>query len=300
MNQHLTILSPSGAIDPAYIDGATRRLRSWGFDIREGVHTRDKHGRFAAPDDLRLADLRAALADPACDAILCARGGYGLQRIIDQVPPITKPIIGFSDITCLHLLAAAQGTPSLHALMCKHIATLPDDAAPLRYLRQALSAEPLRYTLPPHPLNRPGDVQTTILGGNLSVLYGLQGTPYGLTALLPSLPAKPLLFIEDIAEHHYHIDRMLHSFRLAGVFDHIAGLIIGQFADCQDDSSMGCTLCETIRALVEPYSFPLLFDFPAGHVDHNLPLWFSTPAHLTITPTASSLTIASPDLSHHP
>ena len=103
---HIRIISPSGAIDPSYIDGATTRLRAWGYKVSEGAHARACWGRFAGTDEERLADIIEALHDPSVDMILCARGGYGLQRIIDRVPPITKPIIGFSDITELHQLSA--------------------------------------------------------------------------------------------------------------------------------------------------------------------------------------------------
>ena len=109
MTKHIRIISPSGAIDPAYIDGATERLRAWGYKVSEGAHARDRWGRFAGTDEDRLADLIEALHDPSVDAILCSRGGYGLQRIIDRVPKITKPIIGFSDITALHQLSAISG-----------------------------------------------------------------------------------------------------------------------------------------------------------------------------------------------
>ena len=117
----IKIVSPSGAIDPRYIDLATEVLRGWGYAVSESVHARGKVGRFAASDDERVADLADALADPAVDMILCARGGYGLQRIIDRIPPIHKPIIGFSDITALHILAAQTGQATIHAMMCKGI-----------------------------------------------------------------------------------------------------------------------------------------------------------------------------------
>ena len=117
MIQHIRIVSPSGAIDPAYIDGAATRLRAWGYIVSEGAHARGRWGRFAGTDEDRLADLTEALLDPTVDAILCSRGGYGLQRIIDRVPPITKPIIGFSDITELHQLSAISHQPSLHGIM---------------------------------------------------------------------------------------------------------------------------------------------------------------------------------------
>ena len=126
--KHIRIISPSGAIDPSYINGATARLRAWGYKVSEGAHARGRWGRFAGTDEERLADLNEALRDESVDMILCARGGYGLQRIIDRVAEIKKPIIGFSDITALHQLSGICHQPSLHGIMCKHIASLPEDS----------------------------------------------------------------------------------------------------------------------------------------------------------------------------
>jgi muramoyltetrapeptide carboxypeptidase len=106
-------------------------------------------------------------------------------------------------------------------------------------------------------------------------LYGLQGTPYSLQHVIAQCAEPPILFIEDISENHYHIDRMLHNLRMSGVFERIGGLIVGEFTDCPDDASMGCTLRESIRQIVEPYTFPVLFDYPSGHIDSNYPLLLS-------------------------
>lgn len=295
---HIRIVSPSGAIDTSYIDGAIVRLREWGFAVSEGHYARSKAGRFAGTDNERLADLYEAMQDPSVDLVLCSRGGYGLQRIIDKVGTVTKPVIGFSDITCLHALAFLQGIPSLHAPMCKHIATWEADCASLQLLRRTLSpeqaGEALAYRLPGHPLNRIGKVRSTLVGGNLSVLYGLQGTPYGLTALLAEREDKPVLFIEDIAERHYHIDRMMNNLRLSGVFERIGGLVVGQFTDCADDPAMGCSVMQTIREAVEDYDFPVLFGFPAGHGDCNYPLWFGGRCVLDIETDGTLLATALP------
>lgn len=288
--KHIRILSPSGAIDSAHIDNAAIRLRAWGYDVSIGKYARGSYGRFSAKDEERIEDMRVALQDSAVDMILCARGGYGLQRIIDGVAPLyaqhPKTIIGFSDITCLHQLAALNHCPSLHGLMCKHIATLPDDSETLQLFRLSLDGK-VSYTIPSHTLNRSGNTEGVIVGGNLSVLYGLQGTPYSIRSVLRYITehnahTRPILFLEDVAERHYHIDRMMQNLRLAGIWELIGGLIIGQFSDCQDDSSMGCTIYETIRQSVEGYPFPVMFDFPAGHVDYNLPIWFGKPASLCI------------------
>ena len=370
----IKIVSPSGAIDPQYIDRATEVLRGWGYEVSEAAHARGKIGRFAASDDERVADLADALADPAVDMILCARGGYGLQRIIDRIPPIHKPIIGFSDITALHMLAAQMGQATIHAMMCKGItdeglrtqdkrlkSTDSEDsetgvANPLSFLQRALAHETLHYELPAHPLNRAGKIKGTLVGGNLSVLYGLQGTAYGLderlrtkderlnssvdegartlsdkgarikderlnsadsetletkvispsscvlhplsqespSSLSPSLcregwGGSPLiLFIEDVGERHYHIDRMMNNLRLSGVLANLSGLIVGQFNECEDDPSMGCAVYETIRRAVEPYHYPVVFNFPAGHVEENMPLYLNAPVEIDVREDYSS------------
>lgn len=284
---HIRIISPSGVIDPSFIDGATTRLRAWGYIVSEGAHARDAWGRFAGTDENRLADLVEALQDPSVDLILCSRGGYGLQRIIDRVPAITKPLIGFSDITALHQATAIHGGASLHAIMCKHIATLPEDSEPLLALRKALAGEPLEYRWPNHPLNRFGKACAPIVGGNLSVLYGLQATPFELGKLSYEFP---VLLIEDIAERHYHIDRMIRNLRMSGVLAHLSGLIVGQFSDCDDDPLMQQSVYQTINEAVADYDYPVIFDAPVGHVERNLPLWIHGHATIDCRPDGVLLT----------
>lgn len=280
----IRIISPSGAIDPEYIKGATERLLSLGFAVTEGRHSRGTCGRFAATDAERLQDLNEALADPTVDAILCSRGGYGLQRIIDRVDEIRKPIIGFSDITELHQKAAMHGgCPTLHSIMCKHLATLPTDSDPFQRTIEALQGKPLRYDLPTHRLNRCGEVTAPLIGGNLSVLYGLQGTPFGLQPSALSLK-KPILLIEDIGERHYHIDRMMNNLRMSGVLAQLSGLIVGQFTDCEDDPLMGETVYETIARYAAEYDYPVVFGFPVGHEEYNLPVWLNKTATLIVAP----------------
>jgi len=283
MVKNIRIISPSGAIDPEYIKGATERLLSLGFAVTEGRHSRGTCGRFAATDAERLQDMNEALADPTVDAILCARGGYGLQRIIDRVDEIRKPIIGFSDITELHQLAAIYGCPTLHSIMCKHLATLPTDSDPFQRTIEALQGKPLRYDLPAHRLNRCGEVTASLIGGNLSVLYGLQGTPFGLQPSAFS-HQKPILLIEDIGERHYHIDRMMNNLRMSGVLAQLSGFIVGQFTDCDDDPLMGETVYETIARYAAEYDYPVVFGFPVGHEEYNLPVWLNKTATLIVAP----------------
>ena len=276
---HIRIISPSGVIDPSFIEGACARLRAWGYIVSESAHAREVCGRFAGTDEARLSDIVEALQDSSVDAILCARGGYGLQRIIDRIPPVTKPIIGFSDITALHQLAALNHQPSLHSIMCKHIATLPEESEELFAFRRALAGEELCYRWESHPLNRFGEAEGLLIGGNLSVLYGLQGTRFGLQNTdrfadrIQTDLQKPILLIEDISERHYHVDRMMRNLRMSGVLAQLGGLIVGQFTDCEDDPLMGCSVYDTIKEVVADYDYPVLFNAPFGHVEHNMPLW---------------------------
>ena len=294
---HIRIISPSGAIDPTYIDQASARLRAWGYKVSEGAHARDRWGRFAGKDEDRLQDLVEAIKDETVDCILCSRGGYGLQRIIDRVPfiPREKTIIGFSDITALHNKAAVCGTASLHSIMCKHIATLPEESEPIMMLRKALAGEGLEYRIPAHPLNRLGEVTAPIIGGNLSVLHGLESTFYGYSFAIKQMVnrhimdieadefANPILLIEDIGERHYHIDRMMRHLKMEGALINLSGLIVGQFTDCEDDPGMNETVYETIKEAVAEYNYPVLFNAPFGHVEHNLPLWLSRPTRMTVS-----------------
>ena len=259
--------------------------------MSEGIHARGRWGRFAGTDEERLEDIQDAMQDPSVDAILCSRGGYGLQRIIDRVPNITKPVIGFSDITALHQLSTIHCQLSIHAVMCKHIATLPEDSEPIVALRRVLEGKSVEYHIAPHPLNRYGEATAPVIGGNLSVLYGLQGTPYSLQQSAISSQA-PILLIEDVGERHYHIDRMIRNLKMSGVLGHLGGLIVGQFSECEDDPGMNCTVYETIKEAVAEYDYPVLFNAPFGHVEHNLPIWLGKEAQLSVTAEGSVLRTA--------
>ena len=292
MAKSLRIISPSGAINPEYIEGASRRLRLFGYEVSEGLYARNEYGRFAGTDEQRLSDLTDAIYSGA-DGIIASRGGYGLQRLISRIEePKTKLplLIGFSDITALHQWWGMHKAASIHGLMCKHLASLPKDSEPIKCWRRAIDGEPLVYPLPSHPLNRSGRICGTLIGGNLSVLYGLQGTPWSLNMLIDTLAdERPILFIEDIAERHYHIERMMLNLKMSGVLERLGGLIVGQFSDCEDDELMGCTIYETIAQTVAEYDYPVLFDFPAGHVERNLPLRLNAPATLTVDGQQASL-----------
>lgn len=301
---HIRIISPSGAISPTLIDAAKQRLEAWGHIVDEGRYTRTSWGRFAATDEQRISDLNEAFADPKVDAILCARGGYGLQRILDRIHPTQKLVIGFSDITALHQLMHTIGVPSLHAIMCKHIATLPEESEALQSFRQALQNFPLSLSLSTNKSSRPGFARDVLIGGNLSVLYGLQGTQYSLSAVgghaaqrscstaVLQPKGRSILFIEDICEKHYHIDRMMQNLRMSGVLANLNGLIVGQFTDCEVDEGMQETIEQTILRAVEDYDYPVAFNIPAGHVENNHPLWLGREVELEVTPSITRITYA--------
>ena len=268
--KHIRIISPAGVIEPNYVTKAKDRLESWGFRVSLGTHVFDQHGRFAGTSEERLEDINAAFADATVDIILCSRGGYGLQQIVDKIVLPTRPkeewplVVGFSDVTILHALMSVNGVPSLHASMCKALATLQEDDTALMHLRNAL--ETGRMWENAVFAGKP------IVGGNLSVLYGLQGTPYSLNAIIDKCETTPWLLIEDICERHYHIDRMLNNLRMSGVLDRVSGVIVGQFTDCEDDPKMNCTVQQTIAQILSRYNIPVIWDAPYGHIDGNEPI----------------------------
>lgn len=277
---------PAGRIDPRFLDMARMRLESWGYTVTEGEHARQPLGRFGGTKRGRAEDLNNAFRDPDIRYILCARGGYGMVQIVDQLvqPTNNAMVIGFSDITALHLMLGKYDIPSIHASMAKHIAEIGKNRTACEALKAVMDGEPVHYDIPAHPLNRPGKIEGILRGGNLAVMCGLQGTPFAVRTDEPCV-----LFIEDVGERPYAIDRMLNNLRLSGVLRNIKGLIVGQFTDYEEDTQMGGTLFERIRMMVEPYDYPVLFKFPAGHVPYNMPLIMNAKCQLEITNQGATL-----------
>jgi len=280
-NDLVRIVSPSGVIDPSFIEDAAKVLTSWGLRVQEGSYCREKYGRFAGAEAQRIADLQHALDDPETKAIFCSRGGYGLAQIVDKLDFTTfcshpKWLIGFSDVTVLHNAITNLGFPSVHAIMAKHLTELNADSEAVAGLKNLLFGDFPEYAIPAHPQNRSGNATGKLIGGNLSVIYGLRGTPF-------DLPYEGnILFVEDIAEKPYHIDRMLQNLRLGGVFQKISGLVLGQFSDCDEDPLMLKSIEEIISGALAETSIPVVFNFPAGHVDDNRPLMLGAETILTV------------------
>lgn len=277
----VAIVSPAGAVAPELIDGAAAALRAWGYEPVLGSCAKGRCGRFAGTDEERLADLQWAMDDPSVRAILCGRGGYGTVRIIDRLDfrafeQSPKWVIGFSDITVLHAALARRGYQSLHGPMARALAHAAGNWDAVSSLRRCLQGEVSSYGLPSSALNRDGVAEGELVGGNLSILYGLRSTPFDLS------PKGKILFIEDISERPYHIDRMMHNLKLSGVLSQISGLLVGEFTDIEEDASFGQTVHEIVASAVREYDFPVAFGFPVGHGTTNLPVRHGAAVRLTV------------------
>ena len=275
-------VSPAGKVQKDKILSGTRLLEKVGFDLVFGDHVFDQHFQFAATDADRLSDLQQAFDDPLCKAIICSRGGYGTIRIADQLDLTSfrknpKWVVGFSDITVLHALLQKEGFCSIHGAMPGFY--LKDEQPTESYfeLLKTLKGERNTIDILPHQFNQKGHASGQLIGGNLSILYSLLGTP-----LEPETEGK-ILFIEDLAEYLYHLDRMMHSLKLARKLENLNGLIVGGFSDMKDNEApFGQTALEIIRDVVKDYNYPVCFEFPAGHIDRNLPLIMGANYTLTI------------------
>ena len=288
-NDQIRIVSPSGNIEPKYIVGAKKTLSSWGLNVTEGKFARTKYGRFAGTEAQRISDLQEALDDPSVNAILCSRGGYGVAQIIDKLDFSTfakspKWLIGFSDITILHNAISNLGIASIHGIMAKHLTQFPADSIHVQKCREILFGQMPTYVVPKHRLNKVGIAQGKLIGGNLSVLIGLRGSQFDLDY------KNNILFIEDIAERPYHIDRMMQNLRFSGSLAQLSGLVVGQFSDCDEDPLMKKSVAQIIASAVSEYDYPVCFNFPAGHVDNNFPLKLGETVQFEVTKRAVILT----------
>lgn len=291
----VAIVSPASIVNPDYIDGAARFLKSEGLRPVVMPHANGPaSGSFAATDADRLADLLDAWREPTVRAILCSRGGYGCNHLLPLIPVDTvrdnpKWLIGFSDISALHALSLRAGVVSMHAPMAKHLTLLPSDhyctRAMMRMLTEGL---PVEYIVPGHPLNRPGEAEGMLVGGNLAVINGLGATPFDPVTRATEQPV--ILFIEDISEAIYAVERMLIRLRLAGQLDRVAGLIVGAFTEYRPDRNHP-DMETMISRLLGDVPFPVAYGFPAGHTDDNLPLALGAHARIAVSPETAILTI---------
>lgn len=284
----VVILSPSGATNHANVHKAAKVLEEHGLRVEIMPHALGRHGTYGGSYSERIGDLRDAISDPEVRAILCSRGGYGavhLLETLDELPlrDNAKWIVGFSDISCLHALMTRHGIASIHAPMTKHIASTGGEDEDTRALLGMMRGEKQQYHFPPHRYNRPGTVSGTLVGGNMAVLSALMGTPFDIYS------RGDVLFIEDVSEPVYKVERMMYQLELAGVLRRIKGLIVGRFTNYSAEADSE-TMEEMIHRIVAPYEFPVAFEAPVGHVDHNVPLMESGKVTLEVTPLGVTIT----------
>lgn len=274
---NIEIISPAGYCPSEVIYQGIATLLSWGHNVSIAPHARGKYGRFAGTPEDRAKDIIDALEDPEVDILYASRGGYGCMQILDKIPvelisKANKPVFGYSDITALHALWQKANVRSVHAHMMKHLGEFPSDSTSLAIKEILDSLDNDKNALNNVPFNQQlGALVDTefsypIIGGNLSVLSGLHGTEYDFDY------KDKILFIEDIQESPYKVDRMMNQLRLGGVFYQIRGLIVGQFTGCDEDPEMPKPLYETMREMVNEYNIPMFFEVPIGHVKDNYPI----------------------------
>jgi muramoyltetrapeptide carboxypeptidase len=249
------------------IQPAIDLLKNWGLNVVVGKTIGLEKHQFAGSDEERTTDFQKMLDNSKIKAIWCARGGYGTVRIIDQLDftefkKQPKWIIGYSDVTVLQSQLHNLGFETLHATMPINVSTNTKEA--FSSLKKSLFGEQLSYEIPSSEENKLGKAKGELVGGNLSILYSLLGSNSSVKT------DGKILFIEDLDEYLYHIDRMLMNLKRNGYFDNLKGLIVGGMTKMHDNTiPFGKTAKEIILDAVSEYNFPVVFDFPAGHLDDN-------------------------------
>ncbi|HMU12358.1 MAG: LD-carboxypeptidase [Bacteroidetes bacterium] len=296
----IAIIPTARAISAAELRDGIALAESWGLNVRLGAGVGRKQFQQAGTDGERAADLQAAILDPDVKAIWCARGGYGTIRIMDELDlaPLRqhpKWLIGFSDVTVLHNALTALGVASLHGQMPFAIGAKSEETR--EGLRTVLSGKgewriahgewnEAPFTNDHSHIERLGQCEGILTGGNLSILYSLRGTRYDID------PRGRILFLEDLDELRYHADRMVQNLKYSGWFKDLAGLIIGGMSDMRDkdpDDPFGMEVEDMIAEVTAPYDYPVCYGFPAGHIPDNRPLVMGAKAKLSVTADGTTL-----------
>ena len=285
----ISIVAPATIVKGEYIDGAAERLRAEGFEpVVMPAAKGPASGTYAASQADRLKDLADALGNPDISAVLCARGGYGCVHLIPEFDPAflrenAKWLIGFSDVSALHAMMLRAGVASIHGPMAKHLATEEPDhycsQALFRLMREGLPSE---YYAPAHPLNIAGEGSGMLVGGNLAVLNGLAATPFDEFNRI--FNRDTILFLEDISEAIYAVERMVRRLILSGAIARVKGIVFGHFTDYRPSANFPDmeSMLSSLLAEAGVTGIPVAFDFPAGHTADNVPLVIGAPTMLSV------------------
>ena len=255
-------------------------LQGWGFKVECGEHLYKVHHQFAGTDRERASDLQWAVKHPVAKAVIIAGGGYGTLRIIDAVnfSPLKKYpkwFCGYSDTTVLHARLIKEGLACIHSTMAFQFSKNKEAT---QSLLTGLLGKSLSYHIPVNNLNREGNVTAEVVGGNLSILYALSGSADDVNT------NNKILFIEDLDEQLYHIDRMMLQLKRSGKLKKLKGLVVGGMSDMKDNAiPFGKSAEEIIHDAVKDYDFPVCFGFPAGHIEVNKALFFGRKATLKVS-----------------
>jgi len=289
---NIAIVCPAGYMPREKAQTCIDTLQHWGYRVKIGrTLGGPSDNYFSGNDDDRLKDFQQMLDDPDVQAILCGRGGYGLSRIIDRIDfsrfrQAPKWIIGYSDITLLHAhIEANFKIATLHAPMAAAFNEGGAEGPYVQSLRQALAGSQAAYSCTPHPFNRIGQATAPLTGGNLALLSHLAGTPSATRT------DGKILFLEDVGEYLYNIDRMLRQLKRSGRLDRLAGLVIGGFTELKDTTRpFGAAVEDIVRDCIKEYEYPVCFGFPVGHGGDNLALKTGVTYALTVAGDRVSLT----------
>lgn len=288
----VAIVAPSGILKnrDREVQQAVDLLKEWGLNAIVGEHVFSKADHFAGTDEERCEDLQKAMDDPTISAIWCARGGYGTVRILDKLDYTKlkenpKWIIGYSDITALHNQLHNQGFESLHALMCVSLTQdITEVQESVDTFKAALFGNPPNYDLEGSKYNREGEAKGQLIGGNLTILHTMLGSDTSLDT------SGKILFIEEIGEYKYHIDRMLQSMKRAGYFENLNGLVVGDMSKLRKNTTLwGTSIEQLILDALAEYDFPIAFNMPAGHEDDNRALVLGRTVELKVGKESSEL-----------
>jgi muramoyltetrapeptide carboxypeptidase len=259
------MVCPAGAIPLERVQTCVQTLEAWGYKVVLGKTVGSKHYTFSGTDAQRAEDLQTMLDNPDVKAILCARGGYGLSKIIDQInfsKFIDQPkwVIGFSDITVLHAAIHQLGIASIHGPMAAAFNKGLEGAPYIQSEKDILEGRATHFKVGPHVSNQNGIATAPLVGGNLCLIAHLVGSKYSLDT------KGKILFLEDTTEHHYNLDRMLIQLKNAGMLSEIKGLIMGGFTSLKDEwTDIGQDIVSMVQSYVLDKSIPIAFDFPISH-----------------------------------